>query len=80
MLDLRLPIGIFFLIVGGILAVSGLLHPVPEIGLPKIELDRDWGLCLLVFGALMAGFGAAAQRRMPPTPADEGLSEMAHRD
>ncbi len=83
MLDLRLPVGIFFLIIGAILAVNGLLPQIAPSGMapaPYPHLNRDWGLCLLVFGALMAGFGAAAQRRMPPTPADEGLSEMAHRD
>ncbi len=76
MLDLRLPVGIFFLLIGAILTVDGLMHPVTTPGV-NIVLNRDWGLCLLVFGALMAGFGAAAQRRMPSVPDDEGLSEMA---
>jgi hypothetical protein len=62
MLDLRLPVGIFFLIIGAILTISGLVHPVMSAG-PAVNLNLDWGIILLIFGALMAGFGAAAQRR-----------------
>lgn len=62
MLDLRLPVGIFFLIIGAILAVDGLIHPVHTKGL-SLVLNLDWGLCLVVFGLLMTVFGAAAQRR-----------------
>lgn len=62
MLDLRLPVGVFFLLVGAILTLDGLLHPIQTPGI-HLVLDRDWGLCLVLFGALMAGFGAKAQRR-----------------
>ena len=61
MLDLRLPVGLFFLIIGAILLVDGLLHPILTPGVP-IVLNRDWGACLLVFGAIMTFFGARAQR------------------
>ena len=62
MLDLRLPVGLFFTIVGAILAVDGVMHPIHTDGVPFI-LNRDWGLCLLVFGLLMAGFGWKAQKQ-----------------
>lgn len=62
MLDLRLPVGLFFLLVGAILAVDGLLHPVKTAGV-NLVLNRDWGLCLLLFGAAMTAFGVVAQRR-----------------
>jgi hypothetical protein len=63
MLDLRLPVGLFFLIVGTILFIDGLIHPImtPSVNL---VLNRDWGACLLVFGALMTFFGARAQRKI----------------
>ena len=62
MLDLRLPVGLFFLIIGAILLVDGLRHPILTVGVP-IVLNRDWGACLLVFGAIMTFFGARAQRQ-----------------
>ena len=61
MLDLRLPVGLFFTIIGAILAIDGLIHPIHTQGISFI-LNRDWGLCLLVFGLLMTGFGWNAQR------------------
>ena len=62
MLDLRLPVGVFFLIIGLILAADGLIHPIHTPGV-SIILNRDWGFCLLVFGAGMSVFGWLAQRR-----------------
>ena len=62
MLDLRLPVGVFFLIIGAILAVDGLLHPIHTPGV-YLVLNRDWGFCLLVFGLVMSVFGWLAQRR-----------------
>lgn len=61
MLDLRLPVGIFFLLIGAILTVAGLLNPIKSPGVDLV-LNRDWGICLIVFGALMTGFGWKAQR------------------
>ncbi len=62
MLDLRLPVGFFFLLVGAILTVDGLMHPIAVPGV-SIVLNRDWGIVLLVFGCLMAFFGWRAQKR-----------------
>ena len=77
MLDLRLPVGIFFLIVGAILTVDGLIHPILTPGV-SLVLNRDWGLLLLIFGALMTVFGARAQKRLPAATDDEGMGEIGH--
>ena len=55
MLDLRLPIGLFFLIVGVILVIAGIVSP--EAARDGIRVDLYWGIFLLVFGALMTFFG-----------------------
>ncbi len=70
MLDLRLPVGIFFLMIGAVLLVDGLLHPIltPGVG---IILNRDWGLILVVFGAVMTFFGARAQAAAHKAEADQ---------
>jgi hypothetical protein len=68
MMDLRLPVGTFFLIVGAILAVHGIVSPHPVEG---YLLDRDWGGCLVVFGALMTFFGWRGQK------ADDEYDEAA---
>lgn len=62
MLDLRLPVGLFFLLIGAILTVDGLLHPIKTVGV-NLVLNRDWGVCLLLFGLVMTIFGVRAQRR-----------------
>ncbi|MCA1596738.1 MAG: hypothetical protein LC772_09995 [Chloroflexi bacterium] len=65
MLDRRLPIGLFFVVIGAILVFGGVTHPVREQG---FLIDLDWGIVLLVFGALMA---IAGRRATAPEPADE---------
>ncbi|HTV49165.1 MAG TPA: hypothetical protein VMG59_12055 [Phycisphaerae bacterium] len=67
MMDLRLPIGIFFLLIGLVLTVYGIISPqnvIPNIT-QKINADLDWGILLLFFGAFMTFFGAVAQRKKP---------------
>jgi hypothetical protein len=70
MLDLRLPVGLFFLIIGAILLIDGLIHPVVTPGV-HLVLNRDWGACLLVFGAVMTFFGARAQRQITDEISDK---------
>ena len=62
MLDLRLPVGLFFLLIGAILGIDGLMHPIKTPGVDLV-LNRDWGALLFLFGAVMTAFGARAQRR-----------------
>ena len=63
MIDLRLPIGLFFLAVGIILAAFGVISPhnAPNLH-QKINVDLYWGVILLLFGALMTIFGYKGQK------------------
>lgn len=54
-LDIRLPIGLMFSILGPILVVTGLVDKTP--------LNTYTGSAMLVFGALMLIFGIAGQKR-----------------
>jgi hypothetical protein len=56
-LDVRLPIGMMFTLLGAILVVFGLVSDraiyARSLG---INVNLWWGLVLLVFGAVMLGF------------------------
>ena len=53
-LDIRLPIGLMFAVVGGLLAVFGLIGDKsvsqPSLG---INVNLWWGLVMLIFGIVM---------------------------
>ncbi len=54
-LDIRIPLGLIFLITGGILSLYGLFtrgSPMYERSL-GIDVNLYWGLLMLVFGAIM---------------------------
>lgn len=55
-LDLRLPIGALFLVIGLLLAGYGFLSS------PGVPVDRWWGLVLVAFGALMLGLAYRGRR------------------
>jgi hypothetical protein len=63
-LDLRLPIGLMFSIIGVLLTVFGLISDdaiyARSLG---INVNLWWGLVLLVFGMVMLGIMARARRR-----------------
>lgn len=64
MIDLRLPIGIFFLIVGGVLTIYGAFSPHDVLNLSEhINANLDWGIVLTVFGGLMTLLGWRAYRQ-----------------
>jgi ABC-type Fe3+-siderophore transport system permease subunit len=71
-LDLRLPIGLMFTIVGALLTTFGLLSDdaiyARSLGL---NVNLWWGLVLLAFGLLMLGLALRAARKRPSrgTPA-----------
>ena len=64
-LDLRLPIGLMFSIVGALLALTGLLHSDPQTLERSLgfNINLYWGLFLLVFGLVMLLPALAARRR-----------------
>ena len=54
-LDIRVPLGLIFLITGGIMTVYGLFTRGSEIYARSmgINLNLIWGVVMLVFGAVM---------------------------
>ncbi len=62
-LDVRLPIGLMFALLGAILVVYGLAsNPAIYARSLGINVNLWWGLVLLVFGALMLGFALRSGR------------------
>jgi hypothetical protein len=68
-LDIRLPIGLLFALLGALLAVFGLVSD-PAIYKRSLDLNVNlwWGLAMLVFGALMmlGGWRRPAGRSTEP--------------
>ena len=63
-LDIRLPIGLMFSLIGVLLIVTGLVNGADARSL-NININLIWGVVLLVFGALML-LGAVRGRKTPP--------------
>jgi len=65
-LDVRLPIGMMFSVLGALLVVYGLLSDraiyARSLG---IDVNLWWGLVLLVFGVLMLTFALRGARARP---------------
>ncbi len=64
-LDLRIPMGLMFLIVGGILSVYGLATMGSPIYAKSVGMNINliWGLVMLVFGGTMFLLGRRSQSR-----------------
>ena len=75
-LDIRLPIGLLFLILGGLLWLYGLLT-FNDAAIYARSLGDNinlwWGACLLIFGGVMFFYG----RRATAQNAIEGMHEAA---
>ena len=63
-LDIRLPIGGLFTVIGILLAGYGVLadQAIYQASL-GVNVNLRWGLVMLVFGLIMAAFGQRADRR-----------------
>jgi hypothetical protein len=61
--DIRLPIGLLFLILGVVLAVHGLTAPHAIFVRHSLGLNVNlgWGVALAVFGAALLAFVAATR-------------------
>ena len=72
MIDLRLPIGIFFILVGIIMTVYSIISPayIPHIK-ESINIDLYWGIVLLIFGIPMTLFGWRAEKKAKNPPAGD---------
>jgi multisubunit Na+/H+ antiporter MnhG subunit len=66
-LDIRIPLGVMFTILGLLLAGFGLISD-PAIYQRSLGIDVNlwWGLALLVFGTVMLFFGWRAVGRRTP--------------
>ena len=82
-LDLRVPMGLMFTLVGMILTSFGLATNGEAIYAKSLGINANlwWGLVLLVFGLTMFFLGRRSQKRLaklPPEPVDETLSRLGH--
>jgi hypothetical protein len=71
-LDLRIPMGLMFSIVGAILTIYGLITQGSPIYVKSVGLNINliWGLVMLVFGVTMFLLGRRSQSQ--PVPQVEG--------
>ena len=81
-LDIRLPIGLMFTVVGGLLTVFGLIgdKSVFQRSL-GINVNLWWGLVMLVFGIVMfllGRRGTATARLTEESPEGMKIEEMEH--
>jgi hypothetical protein len=83
-LDLRIPMGAMFTLVGVILTVFGLATNgnlrlyAPSLG---INANLWWGLVLMAFGLTMLALGRRGQKRLeklPPEPVENGNVRRGH--
>lgn len=82
-LDLRIPMGLMFTLVGMILVAFGLATNGSAIyAVDKgIDVNLWWGLVLFVFGVTMLTLGRRSQKRLaslPSEPFDETRSRLGH--
>jgi len=82
-LDLRIPMGLMFTLVGLILTVFGLVtnHAAMYDRTDQLNINLIWGLVLLVFGLTMYLLGRRGQkivRSLPPEPETEDHGHRSH--
>jgi hypothetical protein len=83
-LDLRIPMGLMFTLVGVILSAFGLAtKDRPGFYAQSLGIDVNlwWGLVLLVFGLSMFFLGRRGQKRLaalPPEQEEEGEARRGH--
>lgn len=79
-LDIRIPMGLMFGILGVILTVFGLvsdrtIYARHSLG---ININLWWGLALLVFSACMLGLAWRASQKRPAGPAGNPDTSKTH--
>ena len=82
-LDLRIPMGLMFTLVGMILTAFGLATRGSAIYNASLGINANfwWGLVLFVFGLTMLFLGRRGQKRqasLPPEPVDETRARLGH--
>ncbi len=63
MLDLRLPAGLFFLVVGLILAVMGVMNPANLAPLTPVNVNLVAGSIMVAFGGFLLVLAQRARKR-----------------
>lgn len=68
--DVRLPIGLLFLAIGGLVAVYGLTGDQAALTAHSagMNIDLIWGLIMAAFGAVMLGMVVLARKGELPPP------------
>jgi hypothetical protein len=82
-LDLRIPMGMMFTLVGAILVAFGIATDGQRIYAKSLGLNVNlwWGLVLLAFGLIMLLLGRHSQKRLAkllPEPAEKGEVRRGH--
>jgi hypothetical protein len=82
-LDLRIPMGLMFTLVGAILVAFGVATRGSDIYAASLGINANfwWGLVLFAFGLTMFILGRRSQARLaklPPEPVDETRSRLGH--
>lgn len=81
-LDIRLPMGLMFLILGIVLIIAGLtLDPSVYRSSLGINVNLWWGLVLAAFGALMlilARRGGSAMKPTDESPEGRAIESIEH--
>jgi hypothetical protein len=79
-LDLRIPMGLMFTMVGAILTAFGLAtRERTDLYVKSLGIDANlwWGIVLLVFGIVMLTMGRRGQRRIHDQEQEDAPSEDA---
>jgi hypothetical protein len=82
-LDLRIPMGMMFTLVGAILIAFGISTDGQQIYAKSLGINVNlwWGLVLLAFGLIMLLLGRRSQKRLAkllPEPAEKGQLRRGH--
>jgi heme/copper-type cytochrome/quinol oxidase subunit 2 len=77
-LDIRVPIGFMFTLLGAILSVYGLFTASDKAAHERslgININLWWGLFILAFGVVMLLLAYFARKKQPSPPADQRVKE-----
>ena len=79
-LDLRIPMGLLFTIVGCIMSIFGFFTSGSAIYERSggMNINLIWGLVMLVFGVTMFTLGRRADKRPKPAPVEGTARPLGH--
>lgn len=79
-LDLRIPMGLMFTIVGAMMSIFGFFTRGSAIYQRSagVNINLIWGIVMLVFGVMMFMLGRRADKRPPSKPAQRPDRSHGH--